>query len=142
MGLFLNSCFIFPDCKEKVYYRKTIKNMSGVKIKIKSINTSWSTPEYIYLLNNLDSLFLDGTYLKGPGGSEALVEVIKGKYADSIIVIFNNDRKIVYEPCSPLGICDNPRNIFDWRHVQTDISMYTFTPEDYANALLCNGSCE
>jgi hypothetical protein len=60
-------------------------------------------------------------------------------------IVFNNNKKVIYLNCtfSDLGITDclEPRSIFNPINNSGVIQVYTITPEDYENAIPCDGDC-
>jgi hypothetical protein len=61
-------------------------------------------------------------------------------------IVFNNTKKVNYTVCNSafapeITNCDEPRNIFREEYNQEYTEVYIITPEDYENAIPCDGDC-
>lgn len=120
-------------------YIYTVRNESGVNVIFKGYKTKIKTPPTIIQLDNnqeITKTFKDGLPPRGPYEFSHLFQ------SDSLIVLFNNKKKISYlwgSSCessnarNPLNICFHSRN---------KIETFIFTIEDYNNAQDCNGNCD
>lgn len=134
-------CFLScgTDQGETKTYIYTVKNESGVSIKLKGYKNNINTaPTIIQLENNqeLTKTFKDGLPPRGPYGFSDFFQ------SDSLIVLFNNNKKIVYlwESRCENGNDRNPLN--SCFHSNNEVETFIFSVEDYENAEDCIGNCE
>lgn len=127
------------DQGELKTYKYTVRNESGVKIKLKGykINEN-SAPLIIELEDNteLTKTFEDGLPPKGPYGFGDFFE------SDSLIVIYNSEKFESFKLETRCEIGDERNPLNTCFHSINEEETFIFTEEDYQNAEPCNGACE
>lgn len=134
-------CFLScgTDQGETKTYTYTVRNESGVSIKLKGYKSGVNTSPYIIQLENnqdLTKTFEDELPPRGPYKFSDFFQ------SDSLIVLFNNQKKTLYllETRCENGNNRNPLN--SCFHSINEVETFIFTQEDYGNAEDCNGNCE
>ena len=136
LSLWLLAC---TDMGELTVYKYTVRNESGVGIKLRGYKTNMNTnPTIIQLGNNqeLSKTFKDGIPPRGPYGFSDFFD------SDSLVVVFDSKKYLVYlwESRCENGNERNPLNTCF--HSNNEEETFTFTVEDYENAEDCTGNCE
>ncbi|AUS06912.1 hypothetical protein [Pseudotamlana carrageenivorans] len=140
--LFFASC---TDLSDGETYTYTVKNKSGVPVKIYAFNSNSMTPgeviHTITLQNNeeLTKKFEDGSPPKGYNFSDFFGKPSGRSVTDSIRVIYDNTKHQSFNSKNCNGEDRNPINICAYQGVDES---FTFTAEDYKNAVNCNSNCE
>lgn len=61
---------------------------------------------------------------------------------ENVRIVFGTERTIVYSCIDGNAVnCNDPRNILKFSADENNIAEYTFTTEDFENAMPCDGSC-
>ena len=140
----------FISCTELVStdtYTYTVRNESGIEIKILAYNTLSTNPnEIIYSStlengNEIKKTFEDGLPPKRYNFSSFFAN-LNGRRAitDSIKVIYNNTKfKSFISEINCSGGLRNPLNTCIYSDTE---EVFIFNVEDYENAEDCNGKCE
>ena len=138
ISIILCSC---PDMGESKHYKYTIANNSGTNIEIIPYISGVKNINQKKIISNGDSLQKELEVQPPYTSGLTMRHLITDSYdLTAIEIIFNNNKKIIYEVCPNL-ICTNKRNIFDVESANDNIEIYTITPEDFQNATDCNGNC-
>lgn len=126
-------------------YIYTVRNESGVLVKVLAYNSFSSTPEEVIFtttLENEDEItkkYKDGLPPRGYKFSDFFGKSNGGSVSDSIKVIYNNLKYKNFNSKNCTGGERNPLNICAYQGTE---EIFVFTIEDYENAEDCNGNCE
>ncbi len=140
--LFFLSCG--PEQGERKTYVYTVKNESGVPIKVLLYNSlgrgSDNPVSSITFENNSGSTkkYKDTLPLQRYSFSDFFA-TSNAKVVDSIRVIYNGVKQSAFSNKNRIGGERNPLNTFIYGSVE---ETFIFTKEDYENAEDCNGNCE
>lgn len=149
IALFLLALLFFVSCGtdqgETKTYTLVVRNESGVNVKVRAFNTfSSDKSEVIHITsfeNNeeISKTYEDGLPPRGYFYSDFFGKLEGTSVADSIQVIFNNERFLSYNDkgCDASG--RNPLDLCVYSNVN---ELFIFTVKDYENAEDCNGNCE
>ena len=136
-------CFIAcgTDQGELKTYKYTVRNKSGVKIKVIGYVTFTNVEEYVIAINNNDEythIYKDGLPPRGYHFRFLFGSSTGNSGADSIKVIYNN---VKFKDFNFDNLSDE-RNPLGPNHNHGELkATYTISKEDYQNAEDCNGNC-
>ncbi|MCF6213956.1 MAG: hypothetical protein L3J45_08025 [Flavobacteriaceae bacterium] len=121
-------------------YRYTIRNESGVKMRIIGYLQYNEVPYIINLENGEErtQTYKDGLPPRGYSWNFFYGSSNGEFYADSLKVIYNN---VKYKDFSYKNVDDNRNPLYYYNNVITEGS-FTFLKEDYQDAEDCNGNCD
>lgn len=121
-------------------YIYTVRNESGVNVKVKSYLTLY--PEVNSIITNISiSEEIVKKYDDGlPPSGYSFLDFFgdNNKHRDSLVVIYDN-RKVeyfIYKGCSNIR---NPLNLCEYGGLE---EVFIFTQQDYESAQDCNGNCD
>lgn len=132
----LNSCGTDQGSKT---YKLTLKNNSGKDITINAFVTANNLEEPSQVTNLANEEQITKVY----ESSAPLLEIYNFASlfgGDSIVVQFNNERTISHVVAINCG--SNLRNPLNNCEYNKQEETFTFTEEDYENAIPCDGDCE
>lgn len=140
--------FIGCVTEEGNTYYYTIQNNSGVTVEIIPYSQQGD------LLPNKKTVLLNGQSISkkdfsgtpGGGSPNIAAAIPSDGYLTKVEFVFNNIKKKTYQRCGfsingVVGDCNETRNIFREEYNNEETEIYTFTPDDYQNAIDCNGNC-
>lgn len=125
-------------------YTYTVRNESGVIVKVLAYNSFSSTPEEVIfttILENGDEItkiYKDGLPPRSYKFSDFFGKSNGASVSDSIKVIYNNLKYKSFNSKNCTGGERNPLNICAYQSTE---EIFVFTVEDYENAEDCNGNC-
>lgn len=126
------------DQGEGKTYVYTLENGSGRNIKIDAYKSSTTDmkPETLYLE---EGKAITKTFQSPDPPLQEYYDFIYFFQGDSIVVNYNNEKKQIFvlETCE--GSERNPLNICIYSDQE---ETFTFTEEDYENAIPCDGDCD
>ncbi len=141
--LFLLSCG--PEKGERLTYVYTVKNESGVPIKVlvyNSLGINSDKPVFSITFENKSAItkkYKDTLPPRRYNFSD-FFGISNGSFiCDSIKVIYNGVKQSAFSNKNCTGGERNPLNICEYGSVE---ETFIFTKEDYENAEDCNGNCE
>lgn len=140
---------VFMGCvtEEGTTYNYTITNNSGVTVEIIPYTQQGE------LLLSKKIVLSNGQSIKKKvlgqlGRSPSISTLIwsNGGALTKVEFVFNSTKRKVYIGCGLVvngaaDNCDDTRNIFREEYSDDQSDVYTFTPEDYQNAIDCGGYC-
>lgn len=158
VAIFLVIFLVGCEGSGKVVYRYSIENQSGVDVEFKMyhINSDGDISEvkFVSLPNGkrIDRKYED----YGPYGGYNFKDFfgdLKGAQVNVLEVIYENKRKSVFLEQRKISMneCENfyrekvpcdPRNLLNTSDFMDTEEHFIITPEDYNNAIDCNGDCE
>ncbi len=136
------SCGPEGPCKES---KLTLRNESGVDIKIIGYNkANGKLDSLVFNLKNNVQLAQKYKHCPPNGGSFSVFRSDFFK-SDSIKVIFNNNKKTIFEAeiyCDQQNMALKRNPLYQCIYNSGTIGTFVFTKEDFENAEDCNGNCE
>ena len=137
LSLWLLAC---TDMGELTVYNYTVKNESGVNLKIIGYR-KYGTPHIIHIVNGatVSQRYKDGLPPRGYHFSFFFGSSDGRDYADSIRVIYGN---VKYKNFNYKNLNDERNPLGPFHNSGKAEETFTFTVEDYENAEDCTGNCE
>lgn len=144
-SFFIILVFCSTDCGKPIQYDYSISNQSSTQIDlIPYIDGVRYISEKVTLNNGAVLKEAYKAYRPGGGGYHIsyLLKTKTPGIITHIEIVFNNSKKTLFQQCTQGNDCNaQPRNPFNNSFNDGHTEVYTITPEDYASATPCNGSC-
>jgi len=137
----LLACICLASCHSddgKIYTYK-LRNTSGIGIKILAFSKSIQFREPI-VTNIKDGEEIIKNYESDPPLDDNGYNYVGFFQGDSIIVTYNNEKQQIF--VEEINCEENERNPLNICLYGSTEETFTFTEEDYENAIMCDGNCE
>jgi hypothetical protein len=140
---FISACELIREKNDYDYDSYTIKNDTEYTVNIMAYDRYYT--DVVELIDDITIEAYDNYYVERER-SEVVVpkSVFAETNVDSVVITFNNSKRIIYICNDPLGSCiDEPRSIIyrflyeqNYEDYRGTDYIYTLTQEDYDNAEL------